>query len=102
MTGSVGVLIPIEEKIYRRLALLQQIMSMGIATPFAMNPKEYRKIKSKSFRIEKKSGILDGVLLWRYNTLPSSLQDELATIMGVTTDVLLDNLSKIDISANFF
>lgn len=100
--GGLGMLIPVEERMYRRLALLQQIMSMGVETPCALNPREYRLIKTSRFLLQKKKGILDGSLLWKFIGLESVLQDELAAAMGVTTDIILENLLEIDLLGTFF
>ena len=96
------MLIPVDERMYRRLALLQQIMSMGVPTPCALNPREYRLIKTTRFVTQKKKGVLDGSLLWKYVGLESSLQDELAAAMGVTADTILENLLELDLLGTFF
>lgn len=96
------MMIPVEERMYRRLALLQQIMRMGVPTPCALNPREYRLIKTTRFVAEKKKGVLDGTLLWKYVSLESGLQDELAAAMGVTADTILENLLELDLLGTFF
>ena len=96
------MLMPVDERMYRRLALLQQIMSMGVPTPCGLNPREYRVIRTTRFVTEKKKGILDGTLLWKYVSLESSLQDELAAAMGVTTDTILESLLELDLLGSFF
>jgi hypothetical protein len=40
--GSIQLLIPIEEKLFQRLLLLEQIMNVLLPTTLALNPKEYR------------------------------------------------------------
>ena len=39
--GSIGILLPIDERVYHRLALLQQILSSTYFSPFGLNPKYY-------------------------------------------------------------
>jgi CPSF A subunit region len=102
LDGGLGVLLPIDERTHRRLALLQQMMTMVVETPCAMNPKEYRVLKTTHFRADKKKGVLDGAFLWKYVSLDARLQDELAASMGVTTDAILENLQDIDLSLQFF
>lgn len=46
--GSIGLLLPVDEKMYRRLALLQQLMSMGVRTALSFNPKTFRMAKSST------------------------------------------------------
>ena len=100
--GGLGMLLPVEERMYRRLALLQQIMCMGVATPCALNPRDYRLIKTTRFVTQKKKGVLDGSLLWKFIGLESTLQDELAAAMGITTDTILENLLELDLLGTFF
>lgn len=100
--GGIGVLIPIDERIYRRLALLQQIMYTTQPMSCSLNPIEYRTIKTSKQRIEKKRGILDGNLLWTFINLEESLQDELASAMGTTSDSIIENLEELDTLTLFF
>jgi cleavage and polyadenylation specificity factor subunit 1 len=102
LDGGLGLFIPIDERIYRRLALLQQIMGMGIESCCGLNPREHRIIKTVRYKAEKKRGILDGDLLWRFATLDIYLQNELAAAMGTTSDMIMENLQEIDILASFF
>ena len=94
--GSVGALIPVEERIYRRLALLQQIMSAALETGLALNPRDFRRFRSLKPRPPPKRGILDGSLLWKFVSLEVSLQDELTAAMGTSTDLVLENLHELD------
>ena len=100
--GSLGLVVPVDERTYRRLALLQQIMGMAIEASCGLNPREFRILKTKRFQLEKKKGVLDGNLLWLFITLERSLQDELTAAMGTTVDIVLDNLLEIDLLNTFF
>ncbi len=100
--GGVGLLLPVDERIYRRLVLLQQIMYTTQPTICCLNPSEYRTIKTGKQRIEKKRGVLDGGLLWSFINLEESLQDELASAMGTTADAIIENLEELDILSLFF
>lgn len=44
--GEFGIVVPIDEGMYRRLMLLQQIMGSVMKTTCALNPREYRFIKT--------------------------------------------------------
>jgi hypothetical protein len=59
-------------------------------------------MKTSRFVVQKKKGVLDGSLLWKYVGLDSTSQDELAGAMGVTTDIILENLLEIDLLGTFF
>ena len=102
LEGAVGVLSAVEERTYRRLALMQQIMITSVRSVCALNPREFRLMKTAHFRGEKKRGVLDGTLLYQYVCMDGTMQDEIAAAMGVTADLLLDNLREIDLSAAVF
>lgn len=100
--GSLGLLLPMEERMYKRLVLLQQIMTMTISSLFSLNPREYRLFKSANIRIIKKKNILDGCILWRFHSLPPSIQDQLAATVGATSYLIKENLHEIDYLTRFF
>lgn len=100
--GAVGIFVPLDEKVYRRLALLQQLLSTSVETCCYLNPQEFRVFRSTRVRTERKKGMLDGVLLWHFLNLDAALQDDLAAAMGITTDLILENLQDIDMTTGFF
>ncbi len=100
--GAVGLLVPLDEKIYRRLALLQQLMVTVVPTVFGLNPIEYRRMRHKSFRAECKHGILDGALLQQFISMECQLQDELSSAMGIDTHLLMETLRDITTSGSVF
>jgi hypothetical protein len=100
--GSVGMLVTLEEKVYRRLALLQQLMVTVVPTTFGLNPKEYRQMKHRGFKAETKHGVLDGVLLALYICMDAPLQDELSAAMGIDTPLLLETLRDINAAGAVF
>lgn len=101
--GQVGVLLPVEEKIYKRLNILQHLLCMTLPSLCALNPKDYRVIKTSKYRFDKqKKGVLDANILWQFVSLTSSMQDELATAMGTSADIIFDNLYELNLSFQFF
>lgn len=100
--GSLGLVVPVEERTYRRLALLQQIMCSSVSTPLSLNPREFRILKAKRIVLDRKRGVLDGNLLYLFATLEPALQQELTGAMGTTVDVVMDNLLEIDLLNSFF
>lgn len=100
--GCLGMLIPVEERAYRRLALLQQILSTALESPLALNPREFRDIKGRRQYHIPKRGILDGTILWRFLNLPADVQDELTGAMNTSTDLVLENLHELDMITAFF
>jgi hypothetical protein len=100
--GGIGIFLPIDERIHRRLAVLQQIMYTTQPMSCCLNPNEYRTIKISKHRNEKKRGIIDGNLLWSFINLEEALQDELASAMGTTADVIIENLEELQMLSLFF
>mmetsp|Transcript_20261 Transcript_20261/g.20377 ORF Transcript_20261/g.20377 Transcript_20261/m.20377 type:complete len:571 (+) Transcript_20261:3-1715(+) len=102
MDGGLGMLVPLEERTYRRLVLLEQVMSTALETTCGLNPREHRNLKSCRVLTNKKRGVLDGNSLFRFVTLEPSTQLELTGAMGTTVDIVMDNLLEIDVSNSFF
>ena len=100
--GALGALVPVDERVFRRLSLLQQIMSTTLKSTCALNPREFRLSKAARLRVERKKGVLDGRLLWSFVNIESSLQEELTAAMGTTVEVVLENLLEIDLCLSFF
>jgi hypothetical protein len=102
MDGGVGLLQPLEERMYRRLALLQQIMAMTVHTAFSLNQREYRLFKTARMRVVRKAGVLDNCMLQLFRKLPPSLQEQLAATVGATAYLIKENLHEIDYLGRFF
>ena len=102
MDGTIGVLQPLEERMYKRLALMQQIMTMTVPSQLSLNPREYRLYKSAKVHLVRKKGVLDGCLLSRFNALPPSLQDQLAATVGATSYLINENLHELDYLCRYF
>ena len=100
--GGLGILSPVDERVHKTLALLQQIMSTTVPTSCGLNPRQFRQLKCSRKRLEKSRGMLDGNLLWQFANLEGSLQDELAFAMGTTADTILDYMLEIDMLSSFF
>jgi cleavage and polyadenylation specificity factor subunit 1 len=100
--GGVCILLPVEERVFKRLNLLQHMLSMTLESVCALNPKDFRAFKSAKFRLEKKKGLLDGSLLWMFASLDAATQDFLASSMGTSAEMILENLHDLDLSINFF
>jgi len=102
LDGGIGLVLPMEERMYRRLTLLQQIMTMTVHTPFALNPRDYRLFKTVRNRARKKRGVVDGCTLWMFDALPPSMQEQLAATVGATPYLIKENLHELDYLSRFF
>ncbi len=102
LDGSLGILVPVEERVYHRLALLQQILCTTLYTQFGLNPREFRLFRRSRERLIRKRGVLDGNILWKFLTLNIETQTDICFVMGTTIDRVLDALQDVEISTSFF
>jgi cleavage and polyadenylation specificity factor subunit 1 len=79
-------------------------MSNAIESHCALSTRAWRLYR-RSFRrggcqsIERAKGVLDGDLLLQFLDLPLSLQEELASAVGSTVDLITDNLIELECSS---
>ena len=102
LDGGLGMLVPVEERVYHRLALLQQILCTTLYTQFGLNPREFRLLRRSRERLIRKKGVLDGNILWKFLTLNIETQTDICFVMGTTIDRVLDALQDVEISTSFF
>lgn len=118
LDGNIGYLIPLEEKLFKRLLLVQQILTTLLPTTFFLNSKEFRYniwnkfhlnypsfltlMSNPASNLSNKRFILDGNVLYLFLTLDSFLQDEIAALIGVNSYVLRENLHEIEYLMRFF
>jgi hypothetical protein len=69
-------------------------MAVGVETCCNLNPTEFRTMKSSKFKLDSNKGILDGNLLWKFITLDQKLQNELCNTMGISSDLIIENLQE--------
>ena len=102
LDGGLAMLVPVEERVYHRLALLQQVLCTTLYAQFGLNPREYRMFQRSRERLIRKRGVLDGNILWKFLTLDIETQTEITFVMGTTIDRVLDALQDIEVSSSFF
>ncbi|KAK7505375.1 hypothetical protein BaRGS_00003537 [Batillaria attramentaria] len=103
LDGGIGYLLPIPEKVYRRLLMLQNALLTHIPHSAGLNPKAYRTVKhtvpslSNPHRL-----ILDGELIWKFLHLSLNERTEVARRMGTAVEQIVDDLMEIDrVTAHF-
>uniref|UniRef100_A0A8D0LA46 Cleavage and polyadenylation specific factor 1 n=1 Tax=Sphenodon punctatus TaxID=8508 RepID=A0A8D0LA46_SPHPU len=100
LEGGIGLLLPMQEKTYRRLLMLQNALTTMLPHHAGLNPRAFhmdRRILQNAVR-----NILDGELLNRYLYLSTMERSELAKKIGTTPDIILDDLLEIDrVTAHF-
>ncbi|CAM9856495.1 unnamed protein product, partial [Phaeothamnion confervicola] len=103
LDGSLGMLLPVDERVFRRLYALQGIMSNALEHTAAANPRGARLFAEPGFRAAARrtgmKGMLDGTVLWRFPGLDARVQTELTRAIGTTVDTVLANLLEIDLAA---
>jgi cleavage and polyadenylation specificity factor subunit 1 len=85
LDGSLGYLLPVSEKTYRRLLMLQNVLTTSLQHTAGLNPKAFRMVKLHKPELTNPSkNILDGDLLYKFSTLSMNEKSELAKKIGTT------------------
>lgn len=109
--GSISALIPIHERVFRRLFTLQNVLINTLKQNCGLNPRSYRMMQTTSGwkRTGRRNGwpsskkrFLDGLVLFRYLHLDYLGQKEIARWMGTTPDVMIQNLLEIQQTTAWF
>lgn len=96
LDGGLGFCLPLPEKTYRRLFMLQNVLQTHIEHLCGLNPKEYRTVKSQKRATSNPSrGIVDGDLVWSFLYLPINEKLEVATKIGARIEEIVGNLQEI-------
>uniref|UniRef100_A0A8C1EBT3 Cleavage and polyadenylation specificity factor subunit 1 n=1 Tax=Cyprinus carpio carpio TaxID=630221 RepID=A0A8C1EBT3_CYPCA len=96
LEGGVGLLLPMQEKTYRRLLMLQNALTTMLPHHAGLNPKAFRMLHCDRRTLQNAvRNILDGELLNKYLYLSTMERSELAKKIGTTPDIKLMCLLKI-------
>ncbi|OWK50034.1 Cleavage and polyadenylation specificity factor subunit 1 [Lonchura striata] len=103
LDGGLGLLLPMQEKTYRRLLMLQNALSSALPHLAGLNPRAFRLLQSERRLLQNAvRNVLDGELLARFLYLSAMERGELAKKIGTTPDIILDDLLEIDrVTAHF-
>ncbi|XP_026203717.1 cleavage and polyadenylation specificity factor subunit 1 [Anabas testudineus] len=103
LDGGIGLLLPMQEKTYRRLLMLQNALTTMLPHHAGLNPKAFRMLHCDRRSLQNAvRNILDGELLNKYLYLSTMERSELAKKIGTTQDIILDDLLEIDrVTAHF-
>lgn len=103
--GSISSLLPIEEKIYRRLDLLYiaMVSSNFVVKNCGLNPLSYAEFRPGfgSIQRARKGNIIDGRLVYKFLSLDKVAQRKLAFSIGSTVETVYDALLEIDLMIVF-
>jgi len=97
LDGGIGLLLPMQEKTYRRLLMLQNALTTMLPHHAGLNPKAFRMLNSDRRTLQNPvRNILDGELLNKYLYLSSMERSELAKKIGTTADIIQEDLLEVD------
>uniref|UniRef100_A0A8I5N8Q3 Cleavage and polyadenylation specificity factor subunit 1 n=1 Tax=Papio anubis TaxID=9555 RepID=A0A8I5N8Q3_PAPAN len=103
LDGGIGLLLPMQEKTYRRLLMLQNALTTMLPHHAGLNPRAFRMLHVDRRTLQNAvRNVLDGELLNRYLYLSTMERSELAKKIGTTPDIILDDLLETDrVTAHF-
>lgn len=98
--GEYGAIIPLSEPIYWRLTALQSVMANALESDCALSQRAWRLYRRSPRRggcrtNDRKKGVIDGNLILRYADLPLTEQEDLASAIGSSVELILDNLLEL-------
>ncbi|XP_060595020.1 cleavage and polyadenylation specificity factor subunit 1-like [Ruditapes philippinarum] len=103
LDGSLGYLLPVSEKVYRRLLMLQNALNMQLPHTAGLNPRSYRAVQNNSADLANAhKNVLDGELLWKFLHLSVLEKSEMAKRIGTSVDQLVEDLMEVDRSTAHF
>jgi len=99
--GAISTVVPVSERIYWRMIALQSVLSNALESNCGLSHRAWRLYRRSTRRgggrnNDRKKGVLDGSLLFQFLHLGIYEQEQLASAIGSTVDVILDNLLELD------
>lgn len=94
--GSLSALLPVEERTFKRLHLLQGQMTRNIQHVAGLHPKAFRVVRNEFTARPLARGILDGNLLAKFEELPLSRQVEFTKQIGQSREVILGDWMQLN------
>ena len=103
LDGSIGFIVPISEKTFRRLQSLQNKLVQCLQHYAGLNPKSFRLAHTSNKSLSNTSkNIIDGDLLWKYTYLGFKERNDLAKQIGTSSVQIMEDLRSIEKVTNFF
>lgn len=102
--GGFSTVIPLNESDYWRLAALQSVLANALESNCALNPRAWRLFRRTPRRggcrnNDRRKGVIDGDLVIQYCDLPTADQEDFASAIGSTVDLIIDNLLELRCSS---
>lgn len=97
LDGGFGFCLPLPEKTYRRLFMLQNVLLVHSEHLCGLNPKVYRTVKNtKKLMTNPSRCIVDGELVWSFLSLPHNEKMDVAKKIGTKVEEIIADLTEID------
>lgn len=104
LDGAIGYVLPVTEKMYRRLLMLQNVMNNYYCHIAGLNPRAFRTYKAsrRAAGGGAARGVLDGDLVALYAAMPRADQHDIAKKIGTKVEEIMSDLYEIDrLTAHF-
>jgi len=103
LDGSIGLLLPVSEKMYRRLSMLQNLLTTYIPHRAGLNPKSYRMVHYPGHQLSQPiKNIVDVDLVCRFMDMTAMERAEIARRLVTSVDQIIADLIDVDRSAAHF
>ncbi|RUS19169.1 hypothetical protein BC937DRAFT_87899 [Endogone sp. FLAS-F59071] len=104
LDGSIGMITPIPEKMFKRLQLLYGQLVNGLQHPAGLNPRAFRILQSSRERMasNRTKAILDGDLILQFPNLALNRQKEMTKQIGTTVERIMEDLVEVAAAADHF
>lgn len=97
LDGGLGYCLPLPEKTYRRLFMLQNVLLVHSEHLCGLNPKVYRTVKyAKRGMLNPSRSVVDGQLVWSFVSLPHNEKVEVAKKIGTKVEEIMADLIEIE------
>ena len=103
LDGSIGYLLPVSEKMYRRLSMLQNLLTTYIPHKAGLNPKSYRMVHHPGHELSRPiKNIVDADLLWKFVELTALERAEIARRLVTSVNQIVADLVDVEKSTAHF
>ena len=98
--GGYCSVVPLSEPVYWRLTALQSVLVNALESDCALSHRAWRLYRRTPRRggcrnNDRKKGVIDGDVVMQYTDLSKADQEDLASAIGSTVDLILDNLLEL-------
>jgi cleavage and polyadenylation specificity factor subunit 1 len=98
--GGYSAVVPLSEPVYWRLTALQSVLVNALESDCALNHRAWRLYRPTPVRgggqnNDRKKGVIDGDLVMKFADLARADQEDLASAIGSTVEMILDNLLEL-------